>query len=45
MNPVSVSATVLRSPFLWIGVLLLLTLVGALVFTDGVAELARYSAD
>lgn len=45
MMPVSGSATILRSPFLWIGVLLLLTLVGALVFTDGVAELARYSAD
>jgi len=45
MRPVSVRATVLRSPFLWIGVLLLLALVGALVFTDGVAELARYSAD
>ncbi|MDP3162389.1 MAG: hypothetical protein Q8N31_20450 [Reyranella sp.] len=39
------SATVLRSPFLWIGVLLLLALVGALVFSDGVAELARYSAE
>ncbi|WP_296336526.1 hypothetical protein [Reyranella sp.] len=35
----------LRSPFLWIGVLLLLALVGALVFSDGVAELARYSAE
>ena len=38
-------ATVLRSPFLWIGVLLLLGLVGALVFSDGVSELARYSAE
>ncbi len=45
MRPVSSRVTVLRSPFLWIGVLLLLALVGALVFTDGVAELARYSAD
>lgn len=45
MMPVSGSASILRSPFLWIGVLLLLTLVGALVLTDGVAELARYSAD
>ncbi len=45
MRPVSVRATILRSPFLWIGVLLLLTLIGALVFSDGVAELARYSAD
>jgi len=40
-----VRATLLRSPFLWIGVLLLLVLVGALVFSDGVAELARYSAE
>lgn len=38
-------STVLRSPFLWVGVLLLLALIGALVFSDGVAELARYSAD
>ena len=38
-------STVLRSPFLWIGVLVLLVLVGALVFSDGVAELARYSAE
>lgn len=45
MKPASVRATLLRSPFLWIGVLLLLTLIGALVFSDGVAELARYSAD
>lgn len=36
---------VLRSPFVWLGVLLLLALVGALVFSDGVAELARHSAD
>ncbi len=41
----SVRSTVLRSPFLWLGVLLLLALIGALVFSDGVAELARYSAD
>ena len=45
MRPVSSRVTVLRSPFLWIGVLLLLALVGALVFSDGVAELARYSAE
>jgi ABC-type nickel/cobalt efflux system permease component RcnA len=45
MRPVSARAAVLRSPFLWIGVLLLLALIGALVFSDGVAELARYSAD
>ena len=43
--PTSVKSTVLRSPFLWVGVLLLLALVGALVFSDGVATLARYSAD
>jgi ABC-type nickel/cobalt efflux system permease component RcnA len=36
---------VLRSPFLWVGVVLLLALVGALVFSDGLAELARFSAD
>ncbi|MFN4014417.1 MAG: hypothetical protein ACK4JB_03715 [Reyranella sp.] len=35
----------LRSPFLWIGLLLLVALAGALVFSDSVAELARYSAD
>jgi ABC-type nickel/cobalt efflux system permease component RcnA len=40
-----VRSAVLRSPFLWIGVLLLLALVGALAFSDGVAELARYSAE
>jgi len=40
-----VRAAVLRSPFLWIGVLLLVALVGALVFSDSVAELARYSAE
>ncbi|MDI1285018.1 MAG: hypothetical protein PSV46_11555 [Reyranella sp.] len=42
--PASVKSAVLRSPFLWVGVLLLLALMGALVFSDGVAELARYSA-
>lgn len=36
---------VLRSPFLWIGLLLLLALVGALVFSDSVADLARFSAE
>ncbi|MGD9878936.1 MAG: hypothetical protein AB7U95_02255 [Reyranella sp.] len=35
----------LRSPFLWIGILLVVALVGALIFSDGVAELARFSAD
>ena len=38
-------AEILRSPFLWVGVLLLVALIGALVFSDGVAELARFSAD
>ncbi len=38
-------SAVLRSPFLWVGVLLLAALVGALVFSDGVAELARLSSD
>ena len=38
-------SVVLRSPFLWMGVLLLVALIGALVFSDGVAELARFSAD
>lgn len=35
----------LRSPFLWIGLLLLAALIGALVFSDSVADLARYSAE
>lgn len=39
------STAILRSPFLWVGVLLLLALVGALVFSDSVAELARFSAE
>ncbi len=38
-------AALLRSPFLWIGVLLLVALVGALVFSDSVAALARFSAE
>lgn len=42
--PVSVKSPVLRSPFLWTGLLLLAALIGALVFSDGVAELARFSA-
>jgi nickel/cobalt exporter len=45
VRPDSTRMALLRSPFLWIGVLLLLALVGALVFSDGVAELARYSAE
>jgi ABC-type nickel/cobalt efflux system permease component RcnA len=43
--PAAVKPAVLRSPFLWMGVLLLLALIGALVFSDGVAELAHFSAD
>ncbi|MEA2803664.1 MAG: nickel/cobalt transporter (NicO) family protein [Rhodospirillaceae bacterium] len=43
--PASLKSAVLRSPFLWVGVLMLLALIGALVFSDGVAELARFSAD
>jgi len=43
--PASVRPSALRSPFLWIGLLLLLALAAALVFSDSVAELASYSAD
>jgi nickel/cobalt exporter len=43
--PTPLKAAVLRSPFLWVGLLLLLALIGALVFSDSVAELARYSAE
>lgn len=43
--PAPVKAAVLRSPYLWVGLLLLAALIGALVFSDGVAELARYSAE
>jgi ABC-type nickel/cobalt efflux system permease component RcnA len=40
-----VKSQVLRSPFLWIGVLLLVALAAGLVFSDSVADLARYSAE
>ncbi|HSS83861.1 MAG TPA: hypothetical protein VLL30_08800, partial [Reyranella sp.] len=43
--PAAVKPAVLRLPFLWVGVLLLVALIGTLVFSDGVAELARFSAD
>jgi nickel/cobalt transporter (NicO) family protein len=43
--PASVKSAVVRSPFLWVGILVLVALIGALVFSDGVAELARFSAD
>jgi nickel/cobalt transporter (NicO) family protein len=45
MKAIPMKAAILRSPFLWIGLLLLLALVAALVFSDGVAELARFSAE
>lgn len=38
-------AAVLRSPYLWVGLAMLAVLMGALVFSDSVAELARYSAE
>lgn len=41
----SAKGALLRSPFLWVGVLLLLAIVGALVFSDSVADLARFSAE
>jgi nickel/cobalt exporter len=37
--------TVLRSPWLWLGLGLLGVLLAALVFSDGVTELARWSAE
>jgi nickel/cobalt exporter len=40
----SLRAVVLRSPFLWAGMLLLGGLIAALVLGDGVAELAHFSA-
>jgi nickel/cobalt transporter (NicO) family protein len=43
--PAPVKSAVLRSPFLWVGLLLLVALVGALVFSDSVADLARFSAE
>ncbi|MCX7363102.1 MAG: hypothetical protein NTV97_14780 [Alphaproteobacteria bacterium] len=41
----TVKARLLRSPFLWVGVALLAGLVGALIFSDGLQELARFSAE
>lgn len=41
----SLKTTALRSPFFWVGLLLLAALIGALAFSDGVAELARFSAE
>jgi ABC-type nickel/cobalt efflux system permease component RcnA len=45
MKAATTKGAVLRSPFLWVGLLLLLALVGALVFSDSVADLARFSAE
>ena len=41
----TVRARLLRSPFLWVGLVLLVALVGALIFSDGLQELARFSAE
>jgi nickel/cobalt transporter (NicO) family protein len=41
----ALKSSLVRSPFLWAGILLLLVLGAGLAFSDGVAELARYSAD
>jgi nickel/cobalt exporter len=41
----SAKGALLRSPFLWVGLLMLLAIVGALVFSDSVADLARFSAE
>jgi ABC-type nickel/cobalt efflux system permease component RcnA len=43
--PAPVKTVVLRSPYLWLGVVLLAALIGALVFSDSVADLARASAE
>jgi nickel/cobalt exporter len=45
VKPAATRGAILRSPFLWVGILLLLALVGALVFSDSVADLARFSAE
>lgn len=45
VRPGAEGAAVLRSPYLWVGVAMLAVLMGALVFSDSVAELARYSAE
>jgi nickel/cobalt exporter len=42
---IAVKPALLRLPFLWIGIVLMAALVAALIFSDGVAELARYSAE
>lgn len=43
--PAPVRSASARSPYLWVGVLLMAALIGALVFSDSVADLARASAD
>jgi ABC-type nickel/cobalt efflux system permease component RcnA len=40
----SLTSAVLRSPLLWVGLLLLAALLAALAFSDGLAELAHFSA-
>lgn len=45
MKAAETKGAVLRSPFLWVGLLLLAALVAALVFSDSVADLARSSAE
>ena len=42
---VAARAALLRSPYLWVGLLLLAGLMAALVFSDSVADLARFSAE
>ena len=38
--PAAVKPVLLRSPLLWMGMALLLALIAALVFSDGMADLA-----
>ena len=45
VKPDSARPSLWRSPFLWAGIVLLVALMGALVFSDSVAELARFSAE
>lgn len=39
------STSALRSPVLWVGVLMLVVLMGGLLFSDSVADLARFSSE
>ena len=45
VKEVAARGGILRSPFLWVGLLMLLAIVAALVFSDSVADLARFSAE